>query len=335
MTRIFKGIFGIFMTLLIMLTSSFSVNAASDYKLLYTVENDGTATITGYEGTPIHLVIPSEIDGYSVSKIGMQAFGTTGESLYHDSNSFCPAETITIEYGISEIEFEAFSNCKNLNAVILPDTLDTIGDAAFCGCDNLYEITIPANSKYIFPYSFGFVCDYIFNFYQDELYDYEAVPKLINNFVIYSEHNTAAEAYANENGLTFIALDESISTTTAQTTQTTSTSTTTTTTISSDNSESTNISTTVTTTLSTTAITSDNQKTTTQTSAQSSTAGTVSNQTINTTQKIDSVSNGNANNSKGSSTSSPKTGDSFPMVSALTAIGISAVSTVLFMKKRK
>lgn len=335
MTRIVKCIFGIFMILLIMPTS-FSVNAESDYKLLYTVENDGTATITGYEGTPIHLVIPSKIDGYSVSKIGIQAFGTTGESLYHDSNSFCPAETIIIEYGISEIEFEAFSNCKNLNAVMLPDTLDTIGDAAFCGCDNLHEITIPATSKYIFPYSFGFVCDYIFNFYQDELYDYEAVPKLINNFVIYSEHNTAAEAYANENGFTFIALDEPISTTTAQTTQATTASTTaTTTTISSDNSESTNISTTVTITLSTTAITSDNQKTTTQTSKQSSTAGTISNQTITTTQKMNSVSNGNANNSKRSSTSSPKTGDSFPIVSALTAIGISAVSTVLFMKKRK
>lgn len=335
MTRIFKCIFGIFMILLIMPTS-FSVNAESDYKLLYTVENDGTATITGYEGTPIHLVIPPEIDGYSVSKIGIQAFGTTGESLYHDSNSFCPAETIIIEYGISEIEFEAFSNCKNLNAVMLPNTLDTIGDAAFCGCDNLHEITIPANSKYIFPYSFGFACDYIFNFYQDELYDYEAVPKLINNFVIYSEHNTAAEAYANENGFTFIALDEPISTTMTQTTQTTSTSTTAiTNTISSDNLESTNTSTNV----STTTVTSDIQITTTQTSSPSSTigeAGTTLKQTTTITQKVNFVSSGNTNaSSKSSSTSSPKTGDSFPIVSILTAIGISAVSAVLFMKKRK
>lgn len=334
MTRIAKCIFGIFMILLIMPTS-FSVNAESDYKLLYTVENDGTAIITGYEGTPIHLVIPSKIDGYSVSKIGIQAFGTTGESLYHDSNSFCPAETIIIEYGISEIEFEAFSNCKNLNAVMLPDTLDTIGDAAFCGCDNLHEITIPANSKYIFPYSFGFVCDYIFNFYQDELYDYEAVPKLINNFVIYSEHNTAAEAYANENGFTFIALDEPLSTTTTQTTQTTSTSeTTTTTTISSNDLESTNTSTAV----SITTVTSDNQTTTTQTSTSTSRvdeASTTSKQTTTTIQKVNLASNGNTNNSKGSLSSSPKTGDSFPIVNVLTAIGISAVSTVLFMKKRK
>ena len=65
-------------------------------------------------------------------------------------------------------------------------------------------------------------------------------------------------------------------------------------------------------------------------------AGTTSKQTTTITQKVNSVSSGNTNSSsKSSSTSSPKTGDSFPIVSVLTAIGISALSTVLFMKKRK
>lgn len=79
--------------------------------------------------------------------------------------------------------------------------------------------------------------------------------------------------------------------------------------------------------------------TTTVTSLPSSTigeAGTTSKQTTTITQKVNSVSSGNTNaSSKSSSTSSPKTGDSFPIVSVLTAIGISALSTVLFMKKRK
>lgn len=94
-----------------------------------------------------------------------------------------------------------------------------------------------------------------------------------------------------------------------------------------------------TTTVSTTTVTSDIQITTTQTSLPSSTigeAGTTSKQTTTITQKVNSVSSGNTNaSSKSSSTSSPKTGDSFPIVSVLTAIGISALSTVLFMKKRK
>ena len=156
-----------------------------------------------------------------------------------------------------------------------------------------------------------------------------------SNFTIYGYNGTVAETYANENGFTFIALDEPISTIMTQTTQITSTSTTaTTTTISSDNSESTNISTNV----STTTATSDIQIITTQTSLPSSTigkSGTTSKQTTTTTQNVNPASNGNANNSKGSSSSSPKTGDSFPIVSVLTAIGISVLSTVLFMKKRK
>lgn len=228
-------------------------------------------------------------------------------------------------YPVATIGYRAFHLSEMITSVSLPDNLITIEDEAFAGCKLLQSLVVPQNVQSIGNCAIGY----------DFVATTVSVGEKYSDFTLIGFENTITETYANENGFTFIALDEPISTTTAQTTQTTSTSTTTTTTISSDNSESTNISTTVTTTLSTTAITSDNKKTTTQTSAQSSTASTVSNQTITTTQKINSVSNGNANNSKGSSTSSPKTGDSFPIVSVLTAIGISAVSTVLFMKKRK
>lgn len=87
--------------------------------------------------------------------------------------------------------------------------------------------------------------------------------------------------------------------------------------------------------VSTTTVTSDIPASTTKSSPPTGTvdeASKTSRQTITTTQKGDPASNGNVNNSKGSS---PKTGDSFPIFIVLTAIGIPAVSTVLFMKKRK
>ena len=239
---------------------------------------DGDIKITGYNGASGNIVIPDEIDGYQVTSIGYRAF------LY------------------TSVQPES---------VLLPEGLKSIEDEAFMGIAGygFFNITIPKSVEVIGSKAFGYS-------FKDSVGNYEYCEKL-KNTIIKGYVGSVAEAYATKNGFTFIALDEPISTTTAQTTQATTASiTATTTTILSDNSESTNISKTVTTTLSTTAI-------------------TVSNQTITTTQKMNSVSNGNANNSKGSSTSSPKTGDSFPIVSVLTAIGISALSTVLFMKKRK
>lgn len=183
-----------------------------DYKLLYTVEQDGTATITGYEGMVNTLVIPSEIDGYPVLKIDVQAFATSGEELYNDENSYCSVETLIIEDGITEIELEAFLNCKNLKTVTLPNTLNYVWDMAFCGCDSLKEIKIPSGTGQICEAAFGYEyeCNYI-----EGVYDYEAWTEKMDNFTIYGEVDSLAEIYANENGFTFISLDEQPTTTTA------------------------------------------------------------------------------------------------------------------------
>ncbi|MCD7890497.1 MAG: leucine-rich repeat protein, partial [Ruminococcus sp.] len=180
----------------------------ADYKLLYTVEQDGTATITGYEGVAETLVIPSEIDGYPVSKIDVQAFATSGEELYNDENSYCSVETLIIEEGVTEIELEAFLNCKNLKSVTLPNTLDYVWDVAFCGCDSLKEIKNPSGTGRICEAAFGYKyeCNYV-----DGVYDYEAWTEKMDDFTIYGEVDSIAETYANENGFTFIALDDTSS----------------------------------------------------------------------------------------------------------------------------
>lgn len=228
-------------------------------------------------------------------------------------------------YPITTIGYRSFHLVEMLESITLPETLVAIESEAFAGCKMLTSIVIPRSVEEIGSYALGY----------DFIATQVEVGNKYSNFTIYGYNGTAAETYAAENGFTFITLDEPISTTTTQTTQTTSTSTSaTTTTISSNTPGSTSISIAA----STTTVTSDIQTTTTQTSPPTGTvdeASTTSRQTITTTQKVNLASNGNANNSKGSSSSSPKTGDSFLIVSALTAIGISALSTVLFMKKRK
>lgn len=75
---------------------------------------------------------------------------------YHKVTGFtgqCPAE-IRIPDGVSAIGSSAFDSSRapsvtNLVSVILPDTLEWIGDGAFQGCANLQSINIPASLERI------------------------------------------------------------------------------------------------------------------------------------------------------------------------------------------
>ena len=53
----------------------------------------------------------------------------------------------TIKDGTIIISDYAFSNCKSLKQVILPDSIQSIGRNVFKGCDSLQTILIPSGSK--------------------------------------------------------------------------------------------------------------------------------------------------------------------------------------------
>lgn len=64
---------------LLMLTSVFAVfpitaSAETNRKYKYSVLDDGTAEIFGYNGSAEELVIPSQLDGYTVTSICYGAF---------------------------------------------------------------------------------------------------------------------------------------------------------------------------------------------------------------------------------------------------------------------
>lgn len=91
----------------------------SDYS--YTVEN-GCVTITGYAGSKRQIVIPSDIGGMPVTKIG--------ESAFRD----CAITSVIIPDGVKYIDWFAFSGCSILAKISIPSSVSQIGYGAFDRC---------------------------------------------------------------------------------------------------------------------------------------------------------------------------------------------------------
>ena len=139
---------------------------SGDYK--YTLNDDGSATITRYTGKAKALTIPSELDGHPVTAIGDMAF------------FYCTSLTsITLLDSISSIGANPFAYCKKLTQIIVspdhptlatidgvlfekptrtlicypytftaesyavPQGIQAIGNRAFCGCSSLTSIILP------------------------------------------------------------------------------------------------------------------------------------------------------------------------------------------------
>lgn len=100
----------------------------------YTVSGN-EATITNVEDTQENVIVPSQLDGYSVAAIGEGAFGGS-EKL----------RTVEFEEGIKTIENMAFAYSGNLISVTLPYSLRTVGAYAFYQCTSLTSITIPGGT---------------------------------------------------------------------------------------------------------------------------------------------------------------------------------------------
>ena len=49
-------------------------SAATSGDYTYTVNDDGSATITGYNGNDADVTVPAEIDGHTVTVIGNRAY---------------------------------------------------------------------------------------------------------------------------------------------------------------------------------------------------------------------------------------------------------------------
>jgi len=88
--------------------------------------------IVGYTGADAKVVIPSEIDGIKVTRIGGKAF--VGCSSF---------TSITIPNSVTSIGKFAFNNCDKLITVDIPDSVNNIEYGAFYSCSALKSVIIP------------------------------------------------------------------------------------------------------------------------------------------------------------------------------------------------
>ena len=121
----------------------------------YSVFDDGTVTITNYNGSAEKVDIPEMIDGKSVTEIGWSAFKdceslknvTIPDSVTSIGDSafaWCKNLTIIIiPNSVTEIGYTAFEDCISLISIMIPDSVTSIGGSAFRGCTSLKSIAIP------------------------------------------------------------------------------------------------------------------------------------------------------------------------------------------------
>ena len=141
------------------LTFSVGAETSGDYE--YEVLDDGTVSITKYNGSDEEVTIPSEIDGKNVTKIGEFAFWRysklisinlpnsileISEAAFGECSNLV---NIDIAKSVIKIGKSAFQNCVALKEIHIPYSVTEIGEGAFIGCKNLKEISIPASVKEI------------------------------------------------------------------------------------------------------------------------------------------------------------------------------------------
>ncbi|MCR5794537.1 MAG: leucine-rich repeat protein, partial [Solobacterium sp.] len=132
--------------------------------------------------------------------------------------TYCSGLTsITIPDGITKIGYSVFSNCTNLNTVIIPDSITDIDSYAFTYCPNLVNVQIPETVGSIGKHAFtgctsllGVIIPQSVVSIGENAFGYRynnGGYVVIEGFTIYGYSGTAAETYANENGIAFIDMN--------------------------------------------------------------------------------------------------------------------------------
>lgn len=101
-------------------------NSRAEFK--YTLLEDGSITIDGYTGSPKTLEVPSEIDGYPVSAISSSAFTNKAE-----------LQKVILPDSVKTVGEYAFYNCTALKSVEASG-LRVIEQFGFYGCTNLKKV---------------------------------------------------------------------------------------------------------------------------------------------------------------------------------------------------
>ena len=122
------------------ITGSIALKNAQSY---YTDHYTGDGQVTRLK----KIVVPAEIDGVTVKKVGgvekIHDSGTTWEKRYSIGFQSPYVEEVVLPTTITSIDNDAFYDCTNLKKVNIPNSITSIGDFAFSGCTGLTSIMLP------------------------------------------------------------------------------------------------------------------------------------------------------------------------------------------------
>ena len=164
-------------------------------------QGSNTCTITNFEGREEgDLIIPESIDGYTVTAISPYAFyyctDFTGKLVVPDT--------------VTSIGKAAFAGCYNLTSLELSKNLEEIGEGAFIGCKGLVEVALPDSVSRIEAFAF-FDCDKLtsvaFGGHIQTVGD-QAFAEIASKMTIKAPAGSAAEKYATDNGISFEVFGE-------------------------------------------------------------------------------------------------------------------------------
>ncbi|MCL2087547.1 MAG: leucine-rich repeat protein [Oscillospiraceae bacterium] len=213
------------------------VTIAPESDFEYDYNDDGEIVISDYTGNAVKLRIPDTIEGMPVTKIG------TGRAAFCDCTGLTE---ITLPAGVVSIGVGAFFGCeglreikvsednqvytsldgvlfsKDLNTIVIyprgkigdyytiPNSVTSIGEAAFAGCSELTSITIPDSVTSIGDWAFAecLVKEITIPDSVTSIGDSAFIGILnIKELTIYGVSGSYAEEYADNEGIDFVAVD--------------------------------------------------------------------------------------------------------------------------------
>lgn len=144
--RLLSALLSVAMLFTFLPTAAFAASTTFTVdKIQYTVtdEDAKTVSVTKYTGTDPNVVIPDQIQGYTVTAIGENAFKSSSLT------------NISIPNGVTSIGNYAF-NSSSLKSIDIPESVTSIGDYAFYNCTSLNSVNIPSKVASLGSYVFGY-----------------------------------------------------------------------------------------------------------------------------------------------------------------------------------
>ena len=147
-------------------TSSSTGGTASDadgiYKYAYTVDAYGNATITEFLGPvdpandgPYDITIPDKLGGHPVTGLGENSFSTGHfDSPLYDIHH-TKIQSVTIPESVTSIGRAAFMNCTGLTSLTIKGVATSIGPGAFSTCTSLTSLSLVGSFQTIGEHAFA------------------------------------------------------------------------------------------------------------------------------------------------------------------------------------